>query len=401
MAHDTTEITELKDGKLVVKAVELTGAILSKASTREITTIVNTSKGKELAVKVTGIGGGGGGGGDVTEDEIIIKSDTIPTASSSYAGYVYMFTGGTNGTYTHGYIYECKPTYTDTAVAFSSQNITWALNSFLSWLAQAGVSYNRITHGTMSYEASGDLWTVEGFDADGIKIFTWKEYTQDLKDAGCIFTTDPQDGDSSTFTFTTSISGYIWARLDVQPGGSSATTWGSITGTLSNQTDLQTELDKKLSNTSTGTDSITIGGTATSYSDSVNIGVGSKADNYYATAIGKGSNAKSDSSTAIGYNAEAQGNYSIAIKGKTNGNYALAIGANARALANGAVQLLEGANTTANTIQIKDAQFYNLSTGKMVMARLPIEALTQAEYDAKVSGGTIDANTLYLITPAS
>ena len=190
MAHDTTEITELKDGKLVVKAVELTGTILSKASTREITTIVNTSKGKELAVKVTGIGGGGGGGG--------------------------------------------------------------------------------------------------------------------------------------------------------------STAWGDITGTLSNQTDLQTELEKKLSNTATGTDSI-----------------------------------------AIGYNAEAQG------------NYALAIGANARASANGAVQLLEGANTTANTIQIKDSQFYNLSTGKVVMARLPIEALTQAAYDAKVSGGTIDANTLYLIIPAS
>lgn len=161
------------------------------------------------------------------------------------------------------------------------------------------------------------------------------------------------------------------------------------------------ETPSGLQNTATGNDSLTVGGVATSYSNSTNIGVGSKADNYYATAIGKGSNAKSDSSTAIGYNAEAQGNYSIAINGKTNGNYALAVGSNARALANGAVQLLEGGNTTANTIQIKDAQFYNLSTGKVVMARLPIEALTQAEYDAKVSGGTIDANTLYLITPAS
>ena len=38
--------------------------------------------------------------------------------------------------------------------------------------------------------------------------------------------------------------------------------------------------------------------------------------------------------------------------------------------------------------------------GKIPMARLPIVQCTQAEYDALVSGGTVDANTIYCIIPA-
>ena len=40
-------------------------------------------------------------------DKIIIKSDTIPTASEDYVGAVYQYVGATNANYTHGYIYEC------------------------------------------------------------------------------------------------------------------------------------------------------------------------------------------------------------------------------------------------------------------------------------------------------
>lgn len=40
-------------------------------------------------------------------EQIIIKSPTIPTASSEELGKVRMFTGETDAVYTHGYIYEC------------------------------------------------------------------------------------------------------------------------------------------------------------------------------------------------------------------------------------------------------------------------------------------------------
>lgn len=39
-------------------------------------------------------------------------------------------------------------------------------------------------------------------------------------------------------------------------------------------------------------------------------------------------------------------------------------------------------------------------SGKIPLARLPIVQCTQAEYDALVSGGTVDANTIYCIIPA-
>lgn len=43
-------------------------------------------------------------------EEIIIKSDTIPTASSDLVGSIYQYTGVTSAPYEHGYIYECKET---------------------------------------------------------------------------------------------------------------------------------------------------------------------------------------------------------------------------------------------------------------------------------------------------
>lgn len=83
----------------------------------------------------------------IDQTPVIVKSETIPTASEKYKGEVYQYIGET-GDYTHGYIYECQ---------------------------QNGTSYD-------------------------------------------------------------------WVRLDVQPN---TAVWGQITGTLSDQTDLQEALDDK------------------------------------------------------------------------------------------------------------------------------------------------------------
>lgn len=83
----------------------------------------------------------------IDQTPVIVKSETIPTASEKYKGEVYQYVGET-GEYTHGYIYECQ---------------------------QNGTSYE-------------------------------------------------------------------WVRLDVQPN---TAVWGQITGTLSDQTDLQEALDDK------------------------------------------------------------------------------------------------------------------------------------------------------------
>lgn len=101
--------TEIVDGELVVRALEVSGDIVpedKKDPKRYVTALINTSNGLQQALKVYIVGGGGGG--SVDESKIIVKSDTIPTASAANAGYIYIYTGATNATYTHGYIYENK-----------------------------------------------------------------------------------------------------------------------------------------------------------------------------------------------------------------------------------------------------------------------------------------------------
>ena len=50
---------------------------------------------------------GGSGGGNVNSKKVIIKSDSIPEASEKNLGDMYIFSGETNHSFVHGYIYEC------------------------------------------------------------------------------------------------------------------------------------------------------------------------------------------------------------------------------------------------------------------------------------------------------
>lgn len=101
-----------------------------------------------------------------------------------------------------------------------------------------------------------------------------------------------------------------------------------------------------LQNTATGTNSLTILGTASSYINSINIGANSSVI---------------QDSTAIGYNASGVGYYATAIGyNASGGNYSTAIGYNARVTSNNsAIQIGYGENSTANTLNIG---FYNGSS---------------------------------------
>ena len=98
-----------------------------------------------------------------------------------------------------------------------------------------------------------------------------------------------------------------------------------------------------LKNTATGSNSITILGTATNKTEATNIGYGSTALRNYATALGYGSTA-SNYATALGSGAEA----SI--------DFATALGYHATASGKYAIQIGYGTNSTANTLNIG---FYN------------------------------------------
>lgn len=176
-----------------------------------------------------------------------------------------------------------------------------------------------------------------------------------------------------------------------------------------------------LKNTATGTNSLTILGTPTNYTGTINIGyenntawsrdtiaLGNSIINYGNSDVTIGTSASGGGSgVTIGTSANsASFCVTIGAYAYANAQKSIAIGSGtkretaAQAKANEAIQLGTGINSTAKTLQVFEWQLLDGTTGKIPMARLPIVQCTQAEYDALVSGGTVDANTIYCIIPA-
>lgn len=191
-------------------------------------------------------------------------------------------------------------------------------------------------------------------------------------------------------------------------GGSGDAVWGSITGTLSDQTDLQTALNAKansadlatvattgaysdLSGTPTiptTTDSVTQGSSAALTSGGAYTALSSKLEN---TATGT-------NSLSIGGTATSAGNATnIGATSNVTGNYstALGYGAGVTSGATRAIQIGEGTNSTSNTLSIGfGANNYRLldgSTGKIPNDRL--RAFTGATSQASGTTGAVPAPT--------
>lgn len=142
-----------------------------------------------------------------------------------------------------------------------------------------------------------------------------------------------------------------------------------------------------LKNTATATDAIVILGKPVWGSSSI--------------TIGKSSRVAADSGIAIGNSAYTYNGPGVSIGSSSETNSSgVAIGLNAKAKGTSSIQLGTGTNSTANSFQVFTFPMLDGTTGKIPMARLPIVQCTQAEYDALVSGGTVDANTIYCIIPA-
>lgn len=157
-------------------------------------------------------------------------------------------------------------------------------------------------------------------------------------------------------------------------GGTVDQTYDPTSTNAQSGTAVAEAVEPALKNTATGTNSLTILGRPTSKNYSVNLGYNSYAYEPYSVAIGFNASAQ-ESSVAIGHNANI-----LSVKN--------------------AIQLGKGTNNTEKTLQVYAYQLLDGNTGKIPMARLPIVQCTQAEYDALVSGGTVDANTIYCIIPA-
>lgn len=81
--------------------------------------------------------------------------------------------------------------------------------------------------------------------------------------------------------------------------------------TDTNNTITVTDYSKLLKNSATGSNALTVNGSATSKTYSVNIGTSSEATGAYGTALGGGAYANASSSVAVGYCARVTGNSSI------------------------------------------------------------------------------------------
>lgn len=177
-----------------------------------------------IAVRVVGAGGGG----SVDYNRVIEKSANIPQATESNVGKVYMYSGETNSTYTHGYIYENKATteYSATVefnpASISGTTVSCSGDDFMSLLEEFGSgNISDIIKGTLTYDESGELLVFVGQDDTDTQVCTFQLYTQDYEDAGFTFTGTLADGDVITFsTSITESESYAWTRIDVQPAGS-------------------------------------------------------------------------------------------------------------------------------------------------------------------------------------
>lgn len=115
-----------------------------------------------------------------------------------------------------------------------------------------------------------------------------------------------------------------------------------------------------LKNTATAAGSLVILGTPTWGSDSITIGNSATVYAHGAVAIGQSASITSGPGVAIGSSAEADGR-------------GVGIGKDAKAQGVGSIQLGSGTNTTAKTLQVYEYQLLEGTTGKIPSERLPVK----------------------------
>lgn len=158
-------------------------------------------------------------------------------------------------------------------------------------------------------------------------------------------------GGTQKGTFTVNQSGDTTINLDAGGG----TVDQTFDGTSANaQSGVAISNAKFIQNTATGTNALTLLGTATSGFRATNIGYGSTASGYQATALGCDATASIDFATALGYNAKASNLHSVALGtgADASGYVSIALGHSAIASKSSAIQIGHGTNSTANTLNI-------------------------------------------------
>lgn len=323
------------------------------------------------------------GGGSVDESRIIVKSATIPTAGEGYLGSVYMYVGETNSTYTHGYIYECVEsgsTYAWERIDVqpgATRGRFLALWNCATGLAETNPPSSPYPYGAGDYYIVGTVGTTNYKPSGSSYVIGTASTTVETDDVA-VNDTYYYDGNSWNLQKNT------------------ATEYVAGTGISINNKTISVA-SPTLTNTSTGSGSLTISGTSASEASATNVGVSSSASGSFGSSFGWGSSASGNYSTAVGAQstayfysaafgygstASSQNTTSIGPSSTASAYGAVALGHNAKATKESAIQIGNGVNSEDKTMYVgalinntnHNYKLLDLTTGKIPADRLPSTA---------------------------
>lgn len=135
----------------------------------------------------------------------INKYASMPTAASTNEGWIVQYTGTTDATYTHGYIYECVGT-----TAQGSATATQTTGSSLADLAVNVATFETqvTTTGSYVFVFDGMDWHLDTITGEIVDV---------ILDYGITFTGTPASGDAITVDYTAGGTTYAWTQTSVQP----------------------------------------------------------------------------------------------------------------------------------------------------------------------------------------
>lgn len=195
------------------------------------------------------------GGTDITD--YIRKTEDFSTFEPMYYGEIAQYIGQTNQNYTHGYFYKAIPHFAysniqftpsgdyEIEVSISDEDLTTFFNEEFIPTDSPFVS------GQFGYRQTNPevLWSFSP-ETETHEFRSHLGTPEQYAESG--FTVTPPIGPSQGLTFTVDHSiTYTYEQVDVQPA--TDLIWGNITGTLSDQTDLQNALDAKQDTLTAGT----------------------------------------------------------------------------------------------------------------------------------------------------
>lgn len=163
--------------------------------------------------------------GFVTDDKIIVKSEIMPPASINYKGAIYIYSGESDETFIHGYIYECvnNPVYS-ALIGFEPSKIAfdYTKGNLIDFFKNISDDFLNVASGRIKYYENANIWNINGLDAEGNIVFeNYQLYTEDIEDAGFVFIVPSEEiADEEEIEYYinyTQEDSFSWTQLNVQP----------------------------------------------------------------------------------------------------------------------------------------------------------------------------------------